>query len=78
MLTGFDNSQSLTTGNGFLPVLFYDQNTGTAVKADIEDVDRMPGLNSSLLSLGKLLRAGYEFHFGEQGRDCYMLTPSGV
>ena len=77
-LTGFDNSQQWTTGNGYLPISVRDDHTDIPISIDVPDVDHLATVSSSLLSLGKLLRAGYEFHFSEQGRECYMLTPGSA
>ena len=76
-LTGFDNSNQWTAGNGYLPCSFSDDRTDKEVLLDINDVDYMEGLSSDILSMGKLLRLGFDFHFTENGRQCFMLTPGG-
>ena len=77
-LTGFDGSQAWTDGNGYLPLCFDDALTGKEAKIDIENVDRMPALNNDILSMGQLIRTGYDFHFSERGKKCYGLSPGGA
>jgi hypothetical protein len=78
-LTGFDGSVQWTDGNGYLPIAFTDQLTGDTVSLDISDVDLMSDkLVSDILSLGKLLRGGYNFHLSNRGKDCYIETPGGA
>ena len=45
---------------------------------DIGDVDILDTVSSPILSLGKLLRAGFDFHFSENGKDCYATSPGGA
>ena len=75
-LTGFDSSQQWTDGSGFLPMQFDDTLTDEQVKLDIEGVDNLSTVAAPILSLGKLLREGWAFHF--EGKDLYALTPGGA
>ena len=77
-LTGFDDSRQWTNGSGFLPLEMQDESSGTNIKVDIDHVDQLESVASPILSLGKLLRLGYEFHLSEHGKDCFMLTPGGA
>ena len=76
-LSGFDNSQQWTEGNGYLPLTIRDHLTGEEAKIDIEDVDQLPQVTSRILSVGKLLRKGYKFYF-ENADDLMMVTPGGA
>ena len=78
-LTGFDGSMQWTEGNGYLPVAVVDEDTGEAVMLDFDDVDLMTqDLVTNILSLGKMLRAGYDFHLTEAGKSCYAVSPGGA
>ena len=55
-----------------------DESSGTNIKVDIDHVDQLESVASPILSLGKLLRLGCEFHLSEHGTDCFMLTPGGA
>jgi hypothetical protein len=76
-LSGFDNSQQWTEGNGYLPLTIRDHLTGEEAKIEIEDVDQLPQVTSRILSVGKLLRKGYKFYF-ENADDLMMVTPGGA
>lgn len=76
-LTGFDQSQSWTSGNGYLPIRAHDEHSDSSVQLDIQDADKMDGVAQPILSLGKLLRQGWDFHFSDNGRECYALSPGG-
>ena len=45
------------------------------IQLDINEVGTIMGLASEIISIGKLLRQGYEFHFTDHGKDCYGYTP---
>jgi site-specific DNA-cytosine methylase len=77
-LTGFNGSTEWTEGNGYLPLEIADEHTGQRVPIDVLDTDLMTGLASQILSLGKLLRAGWDFHFTDHGTSCHALTPGGA
>ena len=77
-LTGFNGSTEWTTGSGYLPLHMTDMNTDQSVKVDIDDVDTMQGLQSNILSMGKLIRKGYDFHFTNSGKQCYGTAPGGA
>ena len=77
-LTGFNGSTEWTQGNGYLPLTVTDDITGENAKLDMENVDTMEGLSSNILSLGKLLKDGYEFHFTDKGKECHAITPGGA
>ena len=78
-LTGFDGSVSWTNGSGYLPVDLHDEWTGESLSVDITDVDIMSSdLVSNILSLGKLLRSGFEFHLTNGGKECYAVSPGGA
>ena len=78
-LSGFDGSTQWTEGNGYLPISVIDEQTGTRIPLDIEDTDLMTDkLITQILSLGKLLRAGFDFHLTDRGKECYALTPGGA
>ena len=78
-LTGFDGSVQWTLGNGYLPIQVNDVHTGSSVSMDISDCDLMgKALVTNLLSLGKPLRDGWEFHLANRGKECYAITPGGA
>ena len=78
-LTGFDGLVSWTNGSGYLPVDLHDEWTGESLSVDITDVDIMSSdLVSNILSLGKLLRSGFEFHLTNGGKECYAVSPGGA
>ena len=52
---------------------------GDRVLLDIGDVDLLShSVVSNILSLGKLLRGGFDFHLTDRGRRCYAVTPGGA
>ena len=56
-----------------------DEYTGDRVPLDIGDVDLLShSLVSNILSLGKLLHCGFDFHLNDRGRRCYAVTPGGA
>ena len=75
-LTGFNNTVSWTSGNGYLPATLQDVNSDTQVSIDFENADRMNELASDMLSMGKLIREDWKFYF-EGPDDCYAVHPSG-
>ena len=78
-LTGFDGSMQWTKGNGYLPIAFTDDYTGGSIPMDVWDSDLMDDkLVTQILSLGKLLRSGWQFHLTGDAQDCYGLTPGGA
>jgi len=74
-ISGFDGSQAWTSGTGYLPISV--NLDGNEHNIDVQDVDFMPEVTQPILSLGKLLRAGYSFHFSDKGADCYSVSPCG-
>ena len=38
----------------------------------------MPGIHTSLFSMGKFIRDGWEFRFGECGSQLFGITPAGI
>ena len=78
-VVGFDGGQDpkRTQGNDCLPVELIYEASGEPVKLDVCDVDLMHGLMSNLLSMGKLMRLGWEFHFTDHGRHCWGTMPGG-
>ena len=78
-LAGFNGSTQWTEGNGYLPATMQDGTTGEHFKVDIDDTDLMSkNLVSKILSLGKLLREGWDFHFTDRGSNCTGTTPGGA
>jgi site-specific DNA-cytosine methylase len=77
-IEGFNGAVQWTTGNGYIPMECKDTVSGTVRPLDIGDSDSMEGLVYPLLSLGKLLRAGWEFHFTACGKTCYAVTPDST
>ena len=76
-IEGFDGSIKWTAGNGYLPIAVSNQVDGSSCNLDIADCDRMQGLSQAIMSLGKLLRLGWEFHFTMLGKDCHAVSPDG-
>ena len=78
-LSGFNGSTQWTEGNGYLPVTMQDKDSGKTFKLDINDCDHMTkNLSCRILSLGKLLRQGWDFHFSKNGNSCQATTPGGA
>ena len=78
-LAGFDGSTQWTEGNGYALFTMQDIISGETFKVDIDDVDLVSeNLLSTILFLGKLLRAGWNFHLADYGRNGYGLTPGGA
>ena len=75
-LTGFNNTVSWTDGSGYLPVKLQDAHSNEVVALDFEGADRMDGLASDVLSMGKLIREHWKFYF-EGPEECYAVHPSG-
>lgn len=76
-LTGFNNSEEWTQGNGYLPLQFYDAQSNVNVSVDIPNSDKLDNLASPVLSLGKLLRDGYSFTFDDP-EHLYAYAPGGA
>ena len=49
-ISGFDGSQKYTQGNGFVPCVFTDAETGKKIPIDIEDADKFDGVARNILS----------------------------
>lgn len=64
-LTGFDSSSSptWTQGNGYLPLIAKDMATGEKRAFDLYDSDKLSTVTLDILSMGKMIRANWEFHF---------------
>jgi len=76
-LRGFNNTVSWTSGSGTLPIVLKDQVTGSRVSMEIQQVDKVDSSTEPMLSLGKLLRQGVDFHFTESGSKCEATSPDG-
>jgi hypothetical protein len=76
-LTGFEGSQGWTEGNWYLPVSLSDGSTGKEVKVDFDNIDKMTRIQSNILSMGKLMRAGWDFHLTNFGDECVAVGPGG-
>ena len=78
-LTGLDGSQRWAEDNGYLPITFTHDFTGNIMPIDVWNSELMiESLVTQILSMGKLLRVGWEFHLTGDGRGCYGLTPEGA
>ena len=77
-LTGFEGSQGWAEGNGCLPVSLSDESTGKEVKVDFDNIDKMTRIQSNILSMGKLMRAGWDFHLTNFGDECTAVGPGGA
>ena len=64
-LQGFNDSAptAWTQGNGYLPVSLVDKHSSCKVDFDIQDADKLDTVACDILSLGKLVRAGFQFYF---------------
>ena len=76
-LKGFNNSISWTSGSGTLPLIVEDVLSGKEVLMSVGEVDKVVGNTEPILSLGKLLRKGVDFHFTDEGKCCVAIAPSG-
>ena len=77
-LTGFNQSSSETSGNGYVPLQLEDDNSSKAFCMDLYDSYLLENAHVNIISLGKLLRQGWDFHFTAHGQECLALTPHGT
>lgn len=76
-LTGFDSSSQAVTwteGNGYLPLAIKDTRSGETVSVDLYDADKLNTVALDLLSMGKMIRAKWEFHFESEDK-MYAIPP---
>ena len=73
-LRGFDGSTAWTSGKGYLPAKVQNR-MGDYIDVDINDVENFPGAAAELLSMGKLIRAGWEFRLSNQNLEA--IIPGG-
>ena len=74
-LTSFTGKETWTSGNGYIPIDCHDDLTGNTFSIDIDNADHSTDTVSSLLSMCKLLRAGWKFDL-ELG-STFAFTPTG-
>ena len=74
-LTSFTGKATWTAGNGYIPLECHDDLSGNSFGIDIENADYTTETVSTLLSMCKLLRAGWKFDL-ELG-STFAFTPSG-
>ena len=74
-LTSFTGKATWTTGNGYLPLECHDDLSGNSFSIDIDNADHSTETVSTLLSMCKLLRAGWKFDL-ELGTT-HAFTPTG-
>jgi hypothetical protein len=77
-LTGFDHSLQWTEGGGYFPVKWLSRETGSSIAYDIEDVDCLSKLSHPIVSMGKLIRKGFDFYLGDCGNEMYATAPGGA
>jgi hypothetical protein len=77
-LMGFDNSQQWTQGTGYLPLEWMTRENDTWIAHDIQSVDAMHNISSPILSMGKLIRDGFDFFLGDKGKEMYLTDPTGT
>ena len=72
-LTGFNAGPTTwTQGNGYLPATITDTN-GSSLDVDFEDTDKLDTVSCNILSMGKLVRKGWQFFFS--GSDNMVAQP---
>ena len=76
-LKGFNGTVSWTSGSGTLPIVLKDEVSGKHVTMKVDSVDKVESNSEPILSLGKLLRQGVDFHFTDQGKTCEAISPNG-
>ena len=76
-LTGFNQSSSETSGNGYVPLELEDDTSSKTFCMDLYDTYLLENAHVNIISLGKLLRQGWDFHFTAHGKECLALTPHG-
>ena len=76
-LKGFNGSVSWTSGSGTMPIVLQDQVSGNKVTMHVDNVDKVDSNSEPILSLGKLLRLGVDFHFTDFGKTCEAITADG-
>lgn len=76
-LKGFNNTISWTSGSGSLPLVMDDIISGNKVLMQIDEVDKVIGNTEPILSMGKLIKQGVDFHFTDGGKCCEAISPDG-
>ena len=74
-LKGYDGSEQWTDGCGYLPIEVMDADSDDVLKIDIQDAHQCKAVITPILSMGRLIRAGWTFHL-ELGQ-LYATTPGG-
>ena len=74
-LTSFTGKETWTSGNGYIPIDCHDDLSGNSFSIDIDNADHSTDTVSTLLSMCKLLRAGWKFDL-ELG-STFAFTPTG-
>ena len=75
-LIGFDGSEQWTDGCGYLPIEVVDASTDEPVRIDIKDAHQCKAVSTPILSMGKLVRAGWTFHL--ELNQLFASTPGGA
>ena len=74
-VSGFDGSEAWTKGSGNLALELTDASTKRPFTVILDDVDKFESARP-ILSMGKLLRDGYEFILKDHGDTCLMRAPN--
>ena len=76
-LKGFNQSVSWSKGSGELVMEMMDTVSGKPVQLKVENVDMIPNTTENILSMGLLLKAGWDFHLTNYGKDNEAISPDG-
>ena len=55
-----------------------DPKTGNSIKMDIENAEAMSGIQSNILCMGKMVKLGWHFQFGDYGNIMEATQPGGA
>ena len=75
-VAGFDGSQQVTEGRGYLPLNLTDL-AGSKVPFDVEEVDKYAESVQPILSLGRLYKRGWRFEMDKGKGVCQAVLPDG-
>ena len=75
-ITGVHGYSQLTEGTGTMQLQPLEHKTGRPATLKVGEVDKMK-VSATILSLGLLLRDGYEFELKQRGEHCIMRPPAG-
>ena len=67
-----------TEGSGYIPIVLEDAKVGNSIKMAIENAEGMSGIESNILCMGKMVKLGWHFQFGDYGNIMEATQPGGA